>query len=102
MKTDIEREKISHQPVIYLPVLCYIVHGLPSPPIPDETTEFYIEELIQHASKLFTGNSRRSCEQRVCGEIKCTYLYFVQSVVFYVIDSLFLSTEFSTTDTTIG
>ena len=32
---------------------------------------------------MFTGNTRRSCEPRLCGEIKCTYLYFSPWVVLY-------------------
>ena len=32
---------------------------------------------------MFTGNNGRCCEPRVCGEIKCTCLYFSPKVVFY-------------------
>ena len=33
---------------------------------------------------MFTGNNRRSCASRLCGEIKWLYLYFLPKEVFYI------------------
>ena len=60
-----------------------------TPPIPDDTTEFLhrradtkhnvtCEDGLEEVDDvlMFTGNNRKSCEPRLLGEIKCTYLYF--------------------------